>query len=247
MALPAAGPWAASMRASRAFPGALTPRSCTIEALAVTALTNFLLASQTFLLCGMHLQRAKARFSASWHWGYALLALGIAALLGGIDHGFIEPAGLPRDWIRELTWLALGFATFFLVQTANREFLHGRLRKALSVVAWVQLLAFSAAVLVVETFLLVVLNYAPAMLLLMLLHIAHYRRERGSPEMIAGIGLLIVASAVQALQISPAAWLSGDGLYHLIAMPAVFLMYLGGCKLKPQHACYAHGEGLNRR
>ena len=57
-------------------------------------MTNFILASEVFLLAGLLLGRIKVVRSAEGFWSAALLFLGIAALLGGIDHGFLESYGL---------------------------------------------------------------------------------------------------------------------------------------------------------
>ena len=67
-----------------------------MDTLAVTSITNFILASEIFFLAGLQLAAPKARFSAAWFWGGAMFALGTSALLGGIDHGFIEAAGRSR-------------------------------------------------------------------------------------------------------------------------------------------------------
>jgi hypothetical protein len=67
-----------------------------MTALAITAITDFLLASEAFFLAGRLSSTPKDRFSAAWYFSGVLLLLGVAALLGGIDHGFFQPANLPR-------------------------------------------------------------------------------------------------------------------------------------------------------
>ena len=67
--------------------------------LAITSITNFILASELFFLAGLMVKTPKARFSAAWFWSGAMFGLASSALIGGIDHGFVEPAGLSRYFI----------------------------------------------------------------------------------------------------------------------------------------------------
>ena len=39
-----------------------------MNALAITSITNFVLASEVFFLAGLSAQKPKARFSAAWFW-----------------------------------------------------------------------------------------------------------------------------------------------------------------------------------
>ena len=61
--------------------------------LAVTSITNILLASLVFFLAGRMSRIPKARFSAAWYFTGVLLLLGVAALIGAVDHGSFESAG----------------------------------------------------------------------------------------------------------------------------------------------------------
>ena len=203
-----------------------------IEPLAVTAITNFVLAAQALFLAGLLVEAPKARMSAAWHWGGAMFLLGLAALLGGIDHGFIEPAGLPRFWIQRLTWLALGGTTFFIVRTIAAQFLSKTQAKAISRLAWAQLLVYTAAVFAIDSFLVAVVNYALVLVWLLFMNLAHLRDGRGSWQMVAGTCTLFLASAVQAMGIDMFSPVDHDGLYHLISMPGLVLLYFGGRRLE---------------
>ena len=71
-----------------------------MTAQAITSITDFLLAAEVFFLAGRMSGRPKDRFSAAWYFSGVLLLLGVAALLGGIDHGFFEPTNMPRYLIQ---------------------------------------------------------------------------------------------------------------------------------------------------
>src|SRR5690242_18162803 len=98
----------------------------TRNARAVTGLTDCLLAGGVLFLAGMFAARPKEAFSAAWYWSWFLLLVGVAALLGAIDHGFIEPAGLPRFWIQRLNWLVLAAVTACVLLSTAKQFLPQR-------------------------------------------------------------------------------------------------------------------------
>lgn len=210
-----------------------TPRKgpLTINALAITAITDFALAVEACFLGGLLMQAPKERLSAAWYWSVSMLLLGTAALLGGIDHGFIEPAGLPRSWIQRLTWSLLGATTFCIVQTIAAQFFAGRTAYLISRAGIVQLALYLIVVLGFDSFFIAVLNYSPVMLWFLLLNVAHLRDGRGSWQMICGVCLLVLASTVQVLGVDVLSPVDHNGLYHLISMPALLLLFFGGRRL----------------
>ena len=195
--------------------------------LAVTSITNILLASLVFFLAGRMSRIPKARFSAAWYFTGVLLLLGTAALIGAIDHGFFEPANMPRYWIQRADWIVLGGVTFCLLMTTAKQFFDARFHRILLVVAAVQFAADSAAVLLVDSFLDVILNYAPVMLLLLAMSI-----KARSIHLTAGLLILSFASAIQAAGWDALRPLDHNGVYHLVSMAGVVFLYLGGMRLR---------------
>ena len=195
--------------------------------LAVTSITNILLASLVFYLAGRMSRIPKARFSAAWYFTGVLLLLGTAALIGAIDHGFFEPANMPRYWIQRADWIVLGGVTFCLLMTTAKQFFDARFHRILLVVAAVQFAADSAAVLLVDSFLDVILNYAPVMLLLLAMSI-----KARSIHLTAGLLILSFASAIQAAGWDALRPLDHNGVYHLVSMAGVVFLYLGGMRLR---------------
>src|SRR6185436_3219393 len=194
--------------------------------LAVTSITNILLASLVFFLAGRMSRVPKARFSAAWYFTGVLLLLGVAALIGAVDHGFFEPANVPRYVIQRADWIALGGVTFCLLMTTAKQFFDPRFHKVLLIVAVVQFAADSAAVLLVDSFLDVVLNYAPVMLLLLVMNIVGLKNGTGSLSMILGIVILSAASAIQAVGWDAFSPLDHNGVYHVVSMLGVVFLYL---------------------
>lgn len=203
-----------------------------MDTLAITSVTNFILAGELFFLAGLMVRTPRARFSAAWFWAGAMLALAASALIGGIDHGFIEPAGLSRFWVQRPNWIVVGLVIFCMLLATARQFLAPGWQRPVLALATIQLLAYAILVLQVENFGIVIANYLPVMLLLLVLSISGTRYGEGSWPMVAGILLLLVASIVQVLRIDMFSPVSGDGLYHLISMAGVVFMYWGGQRLK---------------
>jgi Family of unknown function (DUF6962) len=203
-----------------------------MDTLALTSITNFVLAAELFFLAGLMVKTPKVRCSAAWFWGGAMVALASSALLGGIDHGFVEPAGLSRYLIQRPNWIVVGVATFCMLMATARQFFPSRWQRPVLIVGLVQLGLYTVAVLLVEDFRVVIVNYLPVMLLLLALSILGLRRGTGSWQMIAGIVVLLAASAIQGLGVDVPGPLDQDGLYHLVSMAGVLFMYWGGQRLE---------------
>ncbi len=203
-----------------------------MDTLAITSITNFVLAGELFFLAGLMARSPMARFSAAWFWAGAMVALATSALLGGIDHGFVEPAGLSRYWIQRPNWLVMGLVTFCTLMATARQFLPPRWQMPVLVLGVVQLAVYAVLILLLEDFRIVIVNYVPVVLFLLALSIRGLRDGTGSWPMIVGIVTLLIASAVQAVGVDIAGPLSPDGLYHLIAIAGVPFLYLGGQRLR---------------
>jgi hypothetical protein len=132
-----------------------------MTALAITSITNFLLAAEVFILAGRMSRMPKVRFSAVSYFSGVLLLLGVAALLGGIDHGFFEPANMPRYLIQRSDWIVLGGVASCLLMTTAKQFFPLAVQRVVLFAAVVQFAADTAAVLLVDSFLVVILNCAP--------------------------------------------------------------------------------------
>ena len=199
---------------------------------AITAITDLLLAAEAFFLAGRMSGTPKVRYAAAWYFSGVLLLLGVAALLGGIDHGFFEPTNMPRYLIQRLGWIILGGVTFCLLLTTATQFLPSNVQRVVFIAAVVQFVANTVTVLLVDSFLDVILNYVPVMLLLLVMSFIGLRSGRGSPQMVAGILILFGGSGIQAAGVDVFTPLDRNGLYHLLSMVGVLFLYFGGVHLR---------------
>lgn len=200
--------------------------------LQVTAITNFVWAGETLAAGGFLLARAGRISSAAGWWALALLAMGASALIGGISHGFFEPEGdtTARRVTDKAKDLTAGVVAFFVLLTAGRQFLGLRAQAVVLVVALVQLGAFAAAAILLDSFLVVIIDYAPPVLLLLALSIIGLPAGTGSWQMIVGLCLAIAASLLQALGVDRFSPLDRNGLYHVVLMVATVFLFLGGLR-----------------
>jgi len=205
----------------------------TLTPLAVTSITNFILACEAFFLTGLFFARAKAPRSAAWFWQMALLTLSTTALLGGIDHGFFEVFGqIPvRKVIEHSNWMLIGLLTFFAFLTAARQFLVDPWRRTAYILAVIQLVVFAILDLSVDNFLMVMLNYAPVMLLLLVFSLRGLKDGSGSWALVIGILLIFVSSGLQAAGLDLFSPFDRNSLYHFGMMLAVVFLYRGGLNL----------------
>ncbi len=207
-----------------------------MTAAALTAITDLVLAAEVLFLAGRLTAFPKARFSAAWFWSAVLLLLGIAALLGGIDHGFFETANLPRYWIERPNWIVLAAMTWCVLMTISMQFFSPRLQRIVLVVGMVQFIIDAILALRIDSFLVVILNYTPVMVLMLILNCIGLRKGLGSPAMIAGILILFAGSAIQALGVDAFSPLDHNGLYHVVCMLGAAFLYEGGRRLRAASA-----------
>ena len=210
--------------------------------LAVSALTDFLLACEVLFFAGRLVQLPKQRFSAAWYWSAAMTLLGLASLIGGIDHGFIEMQGLERFPIQRADWLVAGAMTGCVLMTATTQFIPSRLHRLALGLTLLQFGLYALAVFLIDNFFVVIVNYAPVMLLLLALSMRGLGSGRGSLSMIAGIAIQFGASGVQASGVDAFTPLDHNGLYHLISMVGVVFLFHGGRHLDRQPPALASGQ-----
>jgi hypothetical protein len=204
-----------------------------MTALSVTAITNFLWAGETFFAAGFLLGRAGSLRSAAGFWALAMLCMGVGALAGGIDHGFLEPRGNPlaRRILDKVKNGAGVTVAFFTLLAVGRQFFEVGARPVFLAVGLAALAGSLLAVLLLDSFLVVILGYAPAMILFLVMSVLGLGPGTGSWWMIAGLLVSAVASAVQAAGVDRFAPLDRNGLYHILLMAATVLLALGGLRL----------------
>ena len=200
--------------------------------LVIAAITNFVLAGVLLFFGGMLVQRPKERFSAAWFWGWSVTLLGVGSLIGGIDHGFFEAPGLPRYGIQRSNWIELGAATFFILMTVATQFFSPRVQRGFLVFGIAQFALNTLCALLIDDYLVVILNYAPVMILMLVLSIRGLRDGTGSPVMVSGLLIVAAASVIQSTGFDLGSLLDQTSLYHLTSTVGAVFLYGGGLHLR---------------
>ncbi|MEI2385478.1 hypothetical protein [Breoghania sp. JC706] len=197
--------------------------------LALSALTDVMLACELFFLAGLSLRPEVRAFSPAWIWSLTLALIGLASMLGAIDHGFFEAIG--HEGHRPMvvaTRVVIVAGSLAMICATATQYLAGKARWAL-----IGLGALAAAwplsrILTSDDFLSVILYYSLGLLLLAGFSAAHLRRERHAGAMLAGIVLTLAVSAMIPLGSEGFGGLGLYASYHVLLMPIVVLLYLGG-------------------
>lgn len=197
--------------------------------LALSSLTDIILACELFFLAGLGFRPGVQLFSPAWIWGLTLALIGLASMIGAIDHGFFETIG--HDAHRPLvvvTRLVIVLGSLSMIIAACAQYLSGVVRTSIIVAGVLGSLWPAAVILTSDEFLPVILYYSIGLLLLLVLSIIRFRENRGTLAMIAGIVLTLGVSGMIPAGSSGFWGLGLYGSYHVLLMPVVILLYLGG-------------------
>jgi hypothetical protein len=199
--------------------------------LAVSALTDVILACMMFFLAGLSFNGV-TRGTAACSWAVTMVLMGASSMLGAIDHGFYESINHPAHGTLLIVtrWVIVLASLGMLISTA-RQFLPRGWRKVVLGLGVVGALVTMVGIALSENFLIVIASYSVVLLLTLGLHLAGLRSGRGSWEMCAAILVSIGASLMGPLGYTGPEWLGLYGTYHVVLMPAGILFYLAGRRL----------------
>lgn len=160
-------------------------------------------------------------------------AAGLAALAGGITHGFlVDDASLVHGLVWDATLLAIGVTALAAWMIGARLVLRAALARGVRTTALTLFVAYAAAVASgVDTFLIAISAYLPAALFLLAVFGTHYVRTRRPaflPGMV-GVALTFVAAGVQQAGIGlHPVWFDHNALYHIIQAAALWFLFCTG-------------------
>jgi len=168
-------------------------------------------------------------------WAFGFLMTAIAAFAGGTYHGFAQmlPPGAARVcW--KLTLVVTGVGSACLLGSAFLAAATGPLAWGLLALVILKLLVYLEVVVARDHFLLVIADYGSA--LLAILVAAWFLAPTGlTPAawwLAAGVGVSIVAGAIQAFGLAPHPRFNHNDLFHVVQMAALYCLYRGGLLLR---------------
>jgi hypothetical protein len=158
-------------------------------------------------------------------WAAGILSTGIAAFSGGTAHGFGEQAILLK-----IAMYAIGVASFSFALAVVQARLRWQWRRWFVGALALQLVFYVAWMVWHNDFKYVIAQYAPALLLVLLLETRHawIWNSSGARAVVVGVLLSFVAAAVQQSGWDLLPHFNHNDLYHCIQMIAMFYLYRGG-------------------
>lgn len=202
-----------------------------LSELALSALTDVLLASFQAFAAGVLFRPGLRSGSPARLWAWAMMLTAVTFLAGAIDHGFYEPIAHPfHPLLMSVNRALVAVVSFLFVMTAATQFLGPVARKAALIVAGLVAAMTAVLVFLSDNFFIVIGCYSTALIFVLLLNLLHLREGKGAVPMIAGIVVTFAASAIPLV-----GWQVGGlgvyATYHVALMPAVVAFCLAGFAL----------------
>lgn len=165
-------------------------------------------------------------------WAVGFAATAVAALAGGVWHGF--HAHFP--WLLErtlwkLTLVAAGVTSFALFAAASFAGLAAPARKFALTVAAAASLAYLFWISTSDDFLAVVLDSGLALLFVAAVHLVRIGRA-GSSTILTGVFIALAGGGVQASGLAPHASFNHNDLYHVIEIVALVCFFRGARRVE---------------
>lgn len=204
--------------------------------LALSALTDVILASLQAFAAGLLFRPGLRSRSPAWLWAWTMTVIALTFLVGAIDHGFFEPIDHPlHQPLMSVNRALVAVVSFMLVLTGAVRFLDRTARRISVGIAGLVASVVVVAVFLSDNFFIVVGCYSAAMVYLLILNVIGLRDGRGSVPMIIGIVVTFAASALPLVGYRGFAGLGIYATYHVALMPAVIAFYLAGRALDDDH------------
>jgi hypothetical protein len=202
----------------------------------MTMLTDYVLGALALVLAlRLHGAAAASGQLTIRLWAFGFVMTAVAAFVGGTYHGFIQmiPPGAGRV-LWKITLISTGVGSASLLGAAVLAAAAGPLQWALLAVVVLKLLVFLEVVLTRDNFLLVVLDYGSALIAILLA--AWFLKPTGiTPAagwLAAGVGVSVVAGAIQAFRLAPHPRFNHNDLFHVVQLAAIYCLYRGGLLLR---------------
>lgn len=158
-------------------------------------------------------------------------AVAVAALLGGITHGYLPEHDTPlyvTFWTGSL--IAIGVAAFASWVIGARLIMPDRAAQLIITLAAALLVAYIAILLVASSsFAVAVIHYLPAAIFLLIAFGIAYHRHRNRHFLagMAGVAMTFAAAAIQQIGIGlHPVYLSHNALYHIVQGISLFLIFV---------------------
>lgn len=198
-----------------------------------TTITDYILAAETVVLGVLMLRNSAKTNVPARLWAHAFFTSAMAAAAGGTYHGFGESLGALAPVLWKITVITIGCTSMLLLCAIALAFFADPVRKWLPAIAILQFLVYAFWMAGHNEFKYVVYDYAPSMLLILILQLfAMQRSVPGSGWIAAGILVSFAAAGIQRSSLNLHPEFNHNDLYHVVQMIAMILLYRGGRQLQ---------------
>jgi hypothetical protein len=169
-------------------------------------------------------------------WGIGIIFMAMGALLGGTSHGFralITEAS--NDFLWKGTVYTVGFSVFFMLAgTIKASLPELKWRKPFYIYNGLAFLIYSLWMINHDGFIFVILDYIPALLLILGLQVWSLYKHKTicSKWIIAGVLASFIGAGVQVGHIGFHFHFNHNDFYHVIQMVGLFFFYKGVINMK---------------
>ena len=197
-----------------------------ISPLELVSITDFILAIECLFLAGILFGKTKGESHSLKLLSLFLFFAGMAAFMGGIDHGFFQTINM-RYYPRTLTYICIAFSAFFLFRYTAIKFFQKKHIPFINIIIYGQLIGFLICSFLIHNFLLVIANYAPILVLFFVMHLINRKKEKRNGLFILFCITMFLATFIQMSGLQISALVNADSLFHFTAMIGYVFFFFG--------------------
>jgi hypothetical protein len=193
-----------------------------------TMITDYLLAGIAIFLAWQIFRKNQSKSARLWAWGLIMTA--VAAIAGGTSHGFsLYLSETAKSVIWKTTVYAIGITSLLMLSGTILASLQGVWQRFLLGMIFIKFLFYAYWMISHNEFKYVIYDYAPAMLLIIVLQTsARFKYKAASaPWLISGIVVSFIAAGIQLSGFTIHEHFNHNDLYHVIQMVALYIIYRG--------------------
>ncbi len=163
------------------------------------------------------------------NWAYFFGIFGISTFLGGSAHGFFA---IHEGINYKTVWLGMQIASGLAVYFAQQATLTSALSNSKFSTQWkwsykIQLIIFIITVLIIQNFIITVIDNALALIPIMILHYINKEEKLGNIKIANGIAVSFLTAIIHTTKFSLHAYFNFNDIAHVFILVSLFLMYRG--------------------
>ncbi|UXX80790.1 hypothetical protein N7E81_06715 [Reichenbachiella carrageenanivorans] len=190
----------------------------------MTWITNWMVAVSCFVFGHRLFHDEQADLSQKF-WALFFLFMGMASMTGGVAHGFIHYVG---HKFHHGAWLLSGIAVFCAQLAVLPLIEKDKVRSAVRIFCYVQLMAMSASVLIFQHFSCVLVDSVVGLIGVVIpVSLVHFAKNKDRRSLWVVIGVLtnLLPAMIHLLKFSINEWFNFNDISHVVMIGCFYVMY----------------------